>query len=424
MILRTEGFADIEQLLAHVPLPRAFRVERPRRTPPALADVREAVGDVLRGVEMPRGSVAVAVGSRGIGRIAEIAAAVVSALRAGGAEPFVIPAMGSHGGATAEGQTHALAALGVTEERIGCPIRSSMDAVRLGTTPAGVDVFMDAHAHAADAVVVINRVKPHTAFRGAIESGPAKMLAIGLGKQRGAHALHAAGWERMHATVPDAARVVLASGKVAFGLAILENADEQPYRLVALRAGRILDDEPALLEEAKRNLPRLPFDRLDALVVDRIGKNISGDGADPNVTGRYPTTTASGGPDVTRLVFLDLTDETDGNANGLGLADVVTQRLVERFLPAATYVNALTSTAPSGVRLPMVMPTPRLAVAAALTMCAGVDPARARVVRIQDTLHLNELWISESLLPELLEREAVTALEGPVPLPLPEPTLR
>jgi hypothetical protein len=254
--------------------------------------------------------------------------------------------MGSHGAATAAGQAKVLADLGVDEARCGAPVRATMETVELGRTGEGVPVYLDAYAAQADAIVVVNRVKPHTAFRGSIESGPTKMIAIGIGKQRGAHAVHARGWEHIHRTIPDVAAVALGTGRIAFALAVLENAEEAPARLLAIPAGELLAREPELQREAKQLLARLPFERLDILVVDRIGKNISGDGADPNVTGRYPTPYASGGPQITRMIFCDVTEESHGNANGLGMADVVTARLAERFVASATYLNALTSTTP------------------------------------------------------------------------------
>jgi hypothetical protein len=259
---------------------------------------------------------------------------------------------------------------------------------------------MDRNAYEADSVVVVNRVKPHTAFRGAVESGPTKMLAIGFGKQRGAHSIHSAGWGNIHRTIPEAARVAVESGKVAFGLATIENADEEPCRIEAIPAEKFEEIEAPLLEEAKRNLLRLPFDDIDVLVVDEIGKNISGDGADPNVTGRYPTPHASGGPNVERMAFLGLTRETEGNANGVGLADVVTERLASGMNRPATCMNSLTSTVPNTIRLPMVMSTERDAVAAALVMCAGVEPKDARIVRIENTMKLRRMLVSEPLLRE------------------------
>ncbi len=391
------GYAEIEALLREVELPRGALARQRIDTQPALVDIGAAVKATLAQVKLPMGSVAIAVGSRGIARIADIVAALVRELKAGGAQPFIFPAMGSHGAATAEGQARVLADLGIDEARVGAPIRATMNTVETGTTDDGVKVYMDANAFAADAVVIVNRVKPHTAFRGVIESGPTKMCAIGLGKLLGAHSVHAAGWGRIHETILKAAAVNIATGKIAFALAIVENAHEAPAHIEAIPAPELIHRELPLLVQAKRNLAHLPFMRFDVLVVDRIGKNVSGDGADPNVTGRYPTPYGRGGPDITRMIFCDVTDEAQGNANGVGMADVVTHRLAERFVPPATYLNALTSTTPEPTRLPMVMPTSQLALKAALLMCPGIDPARASVVRIVDTLHLGELWISEAL---------------------------
>jgi hypothetical protein len=409
-------YEELEEILRGVDLPRGALVEQRVETPPALTEIREGVREALRSVELPTGRVAIGVGSRGVARISEIVAALVEALKEAGAEPFVVPAMGSHGASTAEGQARVLAHLGVSEERIGCPVRTTMETVKLGETPAGVAVFMDRNAHEADSVIVVNRVKPHTAFRGTVESGPTKMLAIGLGKQRGAHSIHAAGWENIHRTIPEAARVAVGSGKVAFGLATVENAHEEPCRVAAIPAADLEAGEAPLLEEAKRNLARLPFDDIDVLVVDEIGKNVSGDGADPNVTGRYPTTAASGGPRVERMVYLGLTEETCGNANGLGMADVVNERLVAAMDRPSTYMNALTSTAPQPVKIPMTMPTDELAIAAALTMCAGVTSSEARLVRIQNTLRLGQMWVSETLLEEVEGDERLAVLEETGPL--------
>src|SRR5215213_7079317 len=405
-------YEEIEELLGNIEPPAMALVEQRADGPPALGDVRAAVGEALESVEIPTGSVAVGVGSRGVGGISEVVAALVGFLKEAGAEPFVVPAMGSHGASTAEGQARVLEHLGVSEERVGCPVRATMEAAKIGETPGGVSVYMDRNAFEADSVVVVNRIKPHTAFRGTVESGPTKMLAIGLGKQKGAYSVHAAGWGKIHETIPEAARVAVESGKVAFGLAVLENADEEPYRVAAIPADKLEESEAPLLEEAKRNLMRLPFDDIDVLVIDQIGKNISGDGADPNVTGRYPTPYASGGPAVERLVFLDLTDETGGNANGLGMADVVTERLVSKMDPPATYLNALTSTTPTPVKVPMVMPSDRTAIAAALVMCAGVSPREARLVRIENTLKLRRMWVSEALLRDA-DGERLRTVEEP-----------
>ena len=409
-------YEEIEELLEGVELPRFALVEQEVDSPAALSDVVGAVREALEDVEVPSGTVAVGVGSRGVGGIAPIVAALVGALQERGAEPFIVPAMGSHGASTAEGQADVLRHLGVDEQTVGCPIRATMESVKVGQTPEGVEVFMDRNAYEADAVVVVNRIKPHTAFRGPVESGPTKMLAIGLGKQRGAHSIHSAGWDAIHETIPQAARVAVDTGKVAFGLAVLENADEEPYKVVAIPAGKLEEGEALLLEEAKKNLLRLPFDVLDVLVVDEIGKNISGDGADPNVTGRYPTPYATGGPEVGRMVFLALTEETGGNANGVGMADVVSECLASGMDRSATYLNALTSTTPQPVKLPMVMPTDRLAIAAALEMCAGVSPKGARLVRVKNTLKLRRMHVSEALLPEVEKDERLRVVEESGPM--------
>ncbi len=413
-------YEEIEEILKKIEPPRVALVEQRVDAPAALEEIGESVREALRSVELPSGSVAIGVGSRGVGGIGPVVTALVRALKEAGAEPFVVPAMGSHGASTAEGQAEVLKHLGVSEEEIGCPVRATMETVLLGETSSGVEVFMDRNAYGADSVIVVNRIKPHTAFRGPVESGPTKMLAIGLGKQKGAHSVHSAGWENIHRTIPEAARVAVESDKVAFGLAVLENPDEEPYKVVAIPAGELEEVEAPLLEEAKKNLLRLPFDALDVLVVDEIGKNISGDGADPNVTGRYPTLYATGGPEVGRMVFLDLTEETGGNANGVGVADVVTERLASGIDRSSTYLNALTSTTPQPVKLPMVMPTDSLAIAAALEMCAGVSPEDTRLVRIQNTLKLRRMHVSEALLPEVEKDERLRVVEEPGPMPFGE----
>ena len=380
---------------------------------PALTDIAAAVGAALRVVSRPHGRVAVAVGSRGIARLPEVVAALVHELRAGGARPFIVPAMGSHGASTAAGQVAVLAHLGIDERSVGAPIEATMETALIGRTPDGLEVFVDRLALAADAIVVVNRVKPHTSFRGTLESGPAKMLAIGLGKADGARSIHALGWGGMAANVPAAATLVLATGKVAFALALLENADDELATIEAIPAERLVVREAELLAAARVELPRLPFERIDVLLVDRVGKAISGTSADPGVTGRHPSPWSSGGPTVERLVFLDFAPGGDGNGNGVGLADVVTARLAAAYDPLPTYLNALTTTAAPNARLPMVMPDGELAYRAALKLCAGLDPTRAVVVRIADTLHLRRMRLSAAAL--ATAPRTVRALGAPEP---------
>jgi hypothetical protein len=409
----------LHQLLDPVPIPAMARVRYAMQTPPQLRDIDDAVHQQMRSATnmiRPGQRIAVGVGSRGIARLPEIVAALVRELRALGAEPFIIPAMGSHGGATAEGQRDVLLHLGVTPERMGAPIEAQMETVELGTAPDGTSVRLDKLAMAADGIVFVGRVKPHTAYRGPHESGLAKMIAIGLGKQAGAAACHAQGFGEMHRLVPAVAAVALEHAPIRFGLAVLENAFDQPFKIELVPAERIFADEPALLDEARGAMPRIPFSQLDILVIDRLGKDISGDGADPNITGRYATPHASGGPDVNKQVILDLTAATDGNGNGLGTADFTTVHAARKLSLGRTYPNALTSTVARPVALPMILPSDRLAFAAALLTCNAVG-REPRLLRIEDTLHLGEFWVSTGLLEDVRADPLQEILEpaGPVP---------
>jgi hypothetical protein len=410
----------LHHLLDPVAIPRMARVRYEMVTPPPIDDIAAAVREQAQAAGAPAliksgQRIAVGVGSRGIGRLPEIVAALVAELRALGAEPFIVPTMGSHGGATAGGQQEVLEHLGVTEGSVGAPILSSMETVEVGQTDEGTPVRVDRNAMGADGIVFVARVKPHTAFRGRYESGLAKMIAIGLGKQSGAALTHARGFGHMAEMVPKMAALALDKAPILFGLGVLENAHDQPYKLVGVPAPRILSDEPALLEEARRAMPRLPFDALDILVIDEIGKNISGDGADPNITGRYPTPDASGGPQVNKQVVLDLTTATGGNANGIGTADFTTVRAASKMSFGATYPNALTSTVPRPVALPMALPSDRLAFAAALLTCNAVG-REPRLLRLKNTLSLGEFAVSEALLDEVGTNPALRIVADPAPV--------
>ncbi|HEV8633113.1 MAG TPA: lactate racemase domain-containing protein [Chloroflexota bacterium] len=413
--------AILHALLDGVPIPEMAPVRYAMPTPPPLADLDAAVAEQLRRPEVralvrPGHRIAIGLGSRGIAGLAQIAAALVRELRALGAEPFVVPAMGSHGGATAAGQEEVLARLGISEARIGAPVRSDMATEEVGRTEDGIPVRLDRNALRADGIVFVARVKPHTAFRGPYESGLAKMIAIGLGKQEGAAACHAAGFGDMARRIPVLAAVAIARAPIRFGLAVLENAYDQPFRLLAVPAERVLADEPALLAEAKAAMPRVPFDQLDVMAIDEIGKNISGDGADPNITGRYPTPFASGGPRVTKQVVLDLSPETEGNANGIGTADFTTVRAASKMDLGQTYPNGLTSTVVGPTALPMVLPSDHLALAAALLTCNAVGRA-PRVMRIANTLRLGDFAVSTALLGEVQAHPHLELLSDPRPVP-------
>ncbi|HEV2122921.1 MAG TPA: lactate racemase domain-containing protein, partial [Chloroflexota bacterium] len=357
----------------------------------------------------PGARLALTAGSRGISHIPEILGACVAALRERGAEPFIVPAMGSHGGATAEGQREVLEGYGITEDAVGAPIHATMDVVEVGRTPRGVPVFMDRNAYEADGVVVCGRVKAHTAFKAAIESGLCKMLAVGLGKQRGAETMHDAGLAQ---TIPEAATVSIASGKVLFGLAIVENASDEPYRIQAVAPEQFPAADAELLQLSNALLPRIPFEHLDVLVVDWIGKNISGSGMDPNVIGMWRRLGGERRPDYRRIVVRDVTPESHGNALGIGWADFTTTRLVEQIDSQAMFMNVLTANAPDVARVPLALPTDREAIAAAIKTSTAIGPLR--LARVHSTLRLEELYVSEALLEEVAAYPSVEVLEPAV----------
>jgi hypothetical protein len=365
---------------------------------------RGALEPVLGSIE-PGTRVCLAVGSRGIDRIDEVVAGAVAAVRGRGAEVFAIPAMGSHGGATAEGQIEVLASLGVTPENIGCEIRSSMDTVRLGEVDGGVPVFIDRIAHSeADVIVPINRVKPHTDFDGPVESGLLKMIAIGLGKQLGADTFHTRGFDAFAELIPRVAAFTLGHAPIPFGLALVENGYARLSRIEAVPAAGMEQRERQLKVEADALLARLPFDQLDVLIIDRIGKDVSGLGMDSNVVGRYYSGPTGHPPFIQRIYVRDLTDATEGNAVGIGMADVVHRRAVARMDAVRTYMNCVTAKTPEGARIALTVDSDRLGLDLAIAACLRVDPATARIARIADTKHLEWFHASESLFAELRQR--------------------
>lgn len=407
----------VNDLAAKMPLPRMVQVEQHfDRT--AVTDIDGSVEKALaeEGVldsVRPGMSIAVTAGSRGISNIAAILRRVVRALEERGAKPFVIPAMGSHGGATAQGQSDVLTALGVTEEYLSCPIRSSMDVKRIGTTFDGRPVQIDAHAAAADGIVVVNRVKAHTSFTGPVESGLMKMMAIGLAKQAGAEVCHQEGYGKIAGNIRKYGNAILEYANILFGVAIIENAFDDTYEIHAVRPQNFEKTETKLLKRSKSLMPRIMFSDIDVLVVDKMGKNISGLGMDPHITGCFASPYASGPPRPDKLVVLDLTDETHGNANGMGVADVTTRRLLEKFDSEATYPNALTATLTPAVRIPMVMDNQKLAIQTGVKTAAGFDKENIRMVRIADTLSLSRIWISEAMLEDARNTPGVTVIGEP-----------
>jgi hypothetical protein len=392
----------IHELLKDIPVPRMIKVQQnfdsaKLENPEKVLRERLETDKIKKNIT-PGMSVAIAVGSRGVDSIVEITRETVSFLKGLGAHPFIVPSMGSHGGATAQGQIEVLAHLGVTEESTGAEIRSSMEVIKVGELENGLPVYMDKLASEADGIVVINRVKPHTAFRGRVESGIMKMISIGLGKQKGAEACHQLGFKYMAEHVPAMAKMIMEHYPIIFGVATVENAFDKVAVIEVLAADEIEEKEQKLQAQAKALLPKLFFDKIDVLVIDQIGKNISGDGMDPNITGRYPTPYAHGGPDVTKMVVLDLTEETEGNANGVGTADFTTQRLVDKMDREVTYANGLTSTVVAPTKIATTLATDQQAIQAAVKTSNILDFNEVKMVRIKNTLVLNEIEVSEALL--------------------------
>lgn len=407
----------ITDLLKDIKLPKMVSI---RQNFPA-----EALGDVEAALRAELGRpaivnrvkkgmrIAVGVGSRGMAEIPLITRVVVDELKRCGAEPFVVPAMGSHGGASAEGQRGVLANLGVTEASAGCPIVSSMEVTDLGVMANGLPVLIDKNAFEADGIVVINRVKAHNAFSGPNESGLVKMITIGLGKQKGADSCHALGFGHMAEFVVEMARIKLAKAPFLFGVATVENAYDKIKKVAAIPAEDIIEQERTLLTEAKANMPKLLLQPIDVLVVDQIGKEFSGGGMDPYTTGRAPTPHVTVGPEPNKLVVLDITDQSHGNACGMGLADTSTRRLFKKVDFDYTYANNLTSTVTLSGKIPMIFESDRLAIQAAIKTCNIADPAKVRLVRIANSLNIEEIAVSESLLAEAAGYPGLTVLGEP-----------
>ena len=402
-------------------LPRMMRVKQ-RFDGPTLEDipgaVREEIAKQNLSDKVARGdSVAISVGSRGIANIALITRTVIEELQVLGAEPFVVPAMGSHGGGKAEGQRGIIESYGVTEEYIGAPIRSSMEVVQVGETGDGVPVFFDKYADEADHVVVAGRVKPRTGFVGEIESGLHKMMLIGLGKHKGAALYHQAivhySFDRI---VRAVGQTVIDKCGVLFGLGIVENQYDRTALVRTVEPENFVEGEKELLLLAKKWMPSLPFEQIDVLVVEEMGKNISGAGMDTNVIGRkyYDHKAAEKEyPKVTRIAVRSLTEETHGNASGIGMADYIHARILDQIDLEATAINTMTGNHPSAGAVPICFDSDRKVLEAALSTCGLVEPPDARVVRIRNTLDVGEILVSEACEKEVARRDELSVVEPP-----------
>jgi hypothetical protein len=402
---------------------------RPRHPDPYAGAYAAAAAQLQTIQARPGATIAIGVGSRGIRDIVPVVRATVAACRDAGLAPFVAPAMGSHGGGTATGQLAVLEHLGVTAANIGAEIVAESAVEQIGVTHWGMPVYFDKAALAADYVVPVNRIKPHTDFAGTHESGLCKMLVIGFANHEGCARVHQEGFARFHTVVPETAALILERVPVAFGIAVVENAYDETYLVEAIPGAHILAREAELLQIAYAHMPRLGFDHIDVLIVDEIGKNISGAGMDPNIVGRTATGILAGyrGPAIMRIVVSGLSAASGGNAIGIGAADFTTAALAAEYDPEATYANAIASGTPESARLPIVLPTPADAVRAALLTSGVNDWERAAIVRIQNTLHLETVWVSGALAAALLNavgsRHHPAAPASAVPGPIGSPAV-
>jgi hypothetical protein len=370
-----------------------------------IADVRAAVREQfarpgIRSLVHPGDRVAVGCGSRGIHRMDEIAKEVIDSLRELKAKPFIVPAMGSHGGAVAEGQVEILRALGITEEAVGCPILSSMETVVIGHAE-DFDVRIDKNAAEADGIVVLNRVKAHTSFQGPYESGLMKMMTIGMGKQRGAYICHSKGDDFMSHRISLIGNEVIKKANVVAGVALLENAFDDTYKVVVLPAEQIPAAEPKLLEEAKAAMGRIRFPSCDILMVQKIGKNYSGSGADPNIVGRCGNLKLKMGIDSKVMIVSELSDESDGNATGMGRFDIGTRKFFEKVSFDHTYPNAITDQSFAAYKVPMIVDSDEESLHTGIAVALGIDQQRPRIVIVKNSLEVESILASESMIPEV-----------------------
>ena len=415
---------QVNKLLSGVEIPAMAQV-RQNFSAPALDDPcgtlkQELERPEIRNLVKPGMKIAVTAGSRGIAEYIPLLRCILDSLKEMGAEPFLIPAMGSHGGASAEGQKKLLAGYGITEETTGVPIRATMEVVAVDQTDSGETVWVDRYAKEADGIVLFNRIKPHTGFRGDYESGLVKMAAIGLGKQKGAETVHDGGPAVMGSRVREFGCRAIRAVNVLFGVGTVENAYEKVRMVRALTRDEIFTEEPKMLAVAKSGMPRIMFEHLDVLIVDQIGKNISGPGMDPNITHTYLPGAAISeelrAKRVTRVVIFDLTEETHGAAMGIGMSDITTKRLFEKMNLDTTYPNCLTGGVTVSAKIPMMFDSQKLAIQAAIKTLNGADLEHLRIVRIKDTLHTEHIEISEALMQEARENPDVEIVSELAPL--------
>ena len=416
----------VADLVKNVMVPRMFRVRQifPRNKiePEEIPDIiKKLLSEEKFSSQIKPGmKIAITAGSRGIANNALTTKCIADFIKSKGAQPFVVPAMGSHGGSTAAGQREILRGYGITEEYLQCPILSSMEVKKIGVNEEGKDVYIDKYAAESDGIVIGCRIKPHTAFRGPYESGIMKMMAIGLGKQYGAEVCHEAGFKHMAKNVPLFGKAIIRHAPVLFAVPTIENAYDETCKIVAVNADEIEEMEPALLKEAASYMARILVDSCDVLIVDEIGKNYSGDGMDPNITGTFCSPYATGGIAAQRVAVLDLSKETHGNGIGLGFSSATTKRVFDKLDLASMYPNAITCTVLGGVRIPIIMESDKEAIQVCIKSCNEIDKTRPRVVRIPNSLHLEHIMLSEDYLEEIKGMETIEIESEPMDLPFDE----
>ena len=414
MILEEQS--EIRRILANTKLPK-FALVRQVFPDDTIKDVPKYLNEKLNDPELksrikPGMTVAMTGSSREIDNMPVMLRELARFVKAQGANPYIVPAMGSHGGATDAGQKELLESYGITEEFCECPIHSSMETVKVGNVDED-EVRMDKFAHDADAIILVGRIKPHTAFRGPYESGMAKMMAIGLGKREGADSLHKRGFSQMGERLPRFAREVFDHCNIVFGVAPIENERDETCRIEIIKAEDIFDKEPELLLYAKSRMPRIILPETDVLIVREIGKNFSGSGMDPNVTGTFATQYATGGIKKQRTVVLDISEESHGNYLGLGNADMTSRRVFDKIRTNGCYANMLTSTVLKVGKIPMILEDDELALRAAVKLMTEGDRENPRMVYIKNTLSLENILVSEGQLDEVRTHSDMEILEEP-----------
>ena len=403
--------SQINEILDNIKLPQIMKVSQTfdnTKLDDVEGDLNQKLIDKnIKDKIKPGMKIAITGGSRGISSYKELMKTIVSFVKKCGATPFIVPSMGSHGGGTSEGQENMLKKLGITKESVGCEIISSMDVVEVGRTSKDLPVYIDKNAANADGIILLNRVKLHTSFRGKYESGLIKMMAIGLAKRKGADMTHFLRYENMAENLVEVGKIALNNLNIICGVASIENGYNEVADVFVLNKDEILQEEPKILEKSKRLMPRIYLDDIDVLIVNEIGKNISGTGVDTNIVGRFHTNAASGGPNTVKLGFLDISEKSGGNGNGMGLADFVSKKFFRKIDFESTYINAITSTEPNSVKLPLVLDNDKYVFQGCVKLCGVKNIQDIKLVIINNTKELDEIYMSKSAFENTVDKSKV-----------------